>query len=162
MLRLSTLAFLAVVALPTVAQARTTESLPWSFSQVYRTTIRLVRVDLGCEITERDEDAGYLTFDYESSGRIHHGSIEVIPVEDDRGVRVIVQLTTLPSYVERMVLNRLERKLRDEIGEPRVAREPTPPAAPPAEPDEPAEAPDDDDEEPTHDASGDVPPGPYW
>jgi hypothetical protein len=158
---LSVLCFLAVIGLAATAEARTTEELPWTFSQVYRTTIRLVRVDLGCEITERDEDAGYLTFDYESSGRVHHGSIEVIATEDAAGVRVIVQLSTLPSYVERMVLNRLERKLRDEIGEPRVVREPAPPAAPPPEEREPDGEPDEDDE-PTHDASGEVPPGPYW
>ncbi len=162
-LRLSFAAACLALAVPAPAGARITETLPWTFTQVFRTSVRLVRVDLGCDITERDEDAGYLTFDYESSGRRHPGSIEIIPGEPGAGVRVIVQIPSLPTYVERMVVNRLERKLRDEIGEPpeRSAPTPEPPAAPPAEDDE-----DDEDapgpDEPTHDASGDVPPGPYW
>lgn len=161
-LRLTLVTATLVLALPLPAGARITETLPWTFTQVFRTSVRLVRVDLGCDITERDEDAGYLTFDYESSGRRHPGSIEIIPGEPGAGVRVIVQIPSLPTYVERMVVNRLERKLRDEIGEPPASRAPAPapPAAPPAEDDE--DEADPAPEEPTHDASGEVPPGPYW
>lgn len=163
---LTALGALLMLAPPAPASARITESLPWTFSQVFRTSVRLVRVDLGCDITERDEDAGYLTFDYESSGRLHHGSIEIVPGDAGTGVRVIVQIPTLPTYVERMVVNRLERKLRDEIGEPPAHRGPEAPRGPAAPPDDDAPAapdePDDDVEEPTHDASDEVPPGPYW
>lgn len=149
-----------VLGAPVPARARVSEALPWTFSQVFRTSVRLVRVDLGCAITERDEDAGYLTFDYESSGRLHHGSIEIVRGEEGAGVRVIVQLPTLPTYVERMVVNRLLRKLRDEVGEP--ARRAAPPAAaPPGTGDGEAPGSSDEPEEPTHDASHEVAPGPY-
>lgn len=108
--------------------ARVQEDLPWTLSQVFQSSIRLVRVDLGCAVTERDESAGFLLFEYESSGRVHHGSIEFALTTDRFGVeavRVVVQIPTLPTYVERMILNRLERKLRDEIGPPpRVRRAP--------------------------------------
>ncbi len=114
--------------MPTSALARVQEDLPWSYTQIFQSSIRLVRVDLGCTITERDEDAGFVLFEYESSGRVHHGSIEFAPTTDRYGVeavRVVVQIPTLPTYVERMILNRLERKLRDEIGPPpRVRRTP--------------------------------------
>ena len=153
---------LGALGAPAPASARITETLPWTFAQVFRTSVRLVRVDLGCDITERDEDAGYLTFDYESSGRLHHGSIEVIPGEPGAGVRVIVQIPTLPTYVERMVVNRLERKLRDEIGEPPARSAPPAPSEPVAPRDDDAPDDDDDSDEPTHDASDEVPPGPYW
>lgn len=110
-----------VIDPPSTALARVEEDLPWSYTQVFQGSIRLVRVDLGCTITERDADAGFVLFDYESSGRVHHGSIELSPTTARDGaevVRVVVQIPTLPSYVERMIVNRLERKLRDEIGEP--------------------------------------------
>ena len=149
----------SVVGAPAPASARITETLPWTFAQVFRTTVRLVRVDLGCAITERDEEAGYLTFDYESSGRVHHGSIEIVPGEPGDGVRIIVQLPTLPTYVERMVMNRLERKLRDEVGPPPARTPPAVPAPPPP----PEDAPDDDvADAPTRDGSAGIPPGPYW
>jgi hypothetical protein len=129
------LALASVVASPpSPAEARVEEDLPWSYTQVFQGSIRLVRVDLGCTITERDADAGFLLFDYESNGRTHHGSIELTPTRDRHGVevvRIVVQLPTLPSYVERMIVNRLERKLRTEVGEPpRVprARPPAPPS----------------------------------
>lgn len=138
------LALASVVAFPpSSVEARVEEDLPWSYTQVFQGSIRLVRVDLGCTITERDADAGFLLFDYESNGRTHHGSIELTPTRDRHGVevvRVVVQLPTLPSYVERMIVNRLERKLRTEVGEPpRPSR--ARPVAPPIEEDE-----DDEDE----------------
>lgn len=152
------LALASVVASPpSAALARVEEDLPWSYTQVFQGSIRLVRVDLGCTITERDADAGFLLFEYESSGRIHHGSIELSPTRDRHGVevvRVVVQIPTLPSYVERMIVNRLERKLRDEVGEPmRPARErPAPPVEDEGEGDEApeGEAPvEDEGEHPT-------------
>jgi hypothetical protein len=124
------LALSVVVNTPGSALARVEEDLPWSYTQVFQGSIRLVRVDLGCTITERDAEAGFLLFDYESSGRLHHGSIELSPTRARDGsevVRVVVQIPTLPSYVERMIVNRLERKLRDEIGEPLRPRAPAPP-----------------------------------
>jgi hypothetical protein len=136
-------------AVPSSASARVQEDLPWTFTQVFHSSIRLVRVDLGCTITERDADAGFLLFDYESSGRIHHGSIEFAVTNSRDGretIRVVVQLPTLPTYVERMIVTRLERKLRDEVGPPpRAERRPPPEEAPPeedeAEPAEPGESP---------------------
>jgi len=144
------LAAFCLFAVPSSASARVQEDLPWTYTQVFQSSIRLVRVDLGCAITERDSDAGFLLFDYESSGRIHHGSIEfaVTNTRDGREtIRVVVQLPTLPTYVERMIVTRLERKLRDEIGPPpRVVRRRPPevveaPEEGESEPAEPGEPP---------------------
>lgn len=123
---------LGLSLMPSSALARVQEDLSWSYTQIFQSSIRLVRVDLGCTITERDADAGFLLFEYESNGRTHHGSIELAPTTDRYGVeavRVVVQIPTLPTYVERMILNRLERKLRDEVGAPPRARR-APAAAP--------------------------------
>jgi hypothetical protein len=136
------LALFVAVTTPKSALARVEDDLPWSFTQVYQGSIRLVRVDLGCAITERDAEAGFLLFDYESNGRLHHGSIEMSPTTARDGtatVRVVVQIPTLPSYVERMILNRLTRKLRDEVGEPLRPARPRP--APPEEAPDEAEPP---------------------
>src|SRR5690348_1112683 len=74
---------------------------PYTFEQTFGSAFRLVRVDLGCKITEKDTDNGYLLFDYtspESGKRVHRGSVEV--VRGKQGARVSVQMPTLPRYHE--------------------------------------------------------------
>jgi hypothetical protein len=108
---------------------------PYSFEQTFGTALRLVRVDLGCKITEKDADGGYLIFDYvspESGKRVHRGSIEV--VRGKEGAHVAVQLPTLPRYHEQMIVDALARKLTSEHGEPQPHPKPAPPP-PPTEPD---------------------------
>ena len=106
---------------------------PYSFEQTFGTALRLLRVDLGCKITEKDVDGGYVLFDYtstESGKRVHRGSIEV--VRGKEGAHVSVQLPTLPRYHEQMIVDALARKLLAEHGEP-PSREKAPPPPPPDE-----------------------------
>lgn len=120
---------LALCLLPVGAQARQKGEVSYPFSSVWTTMVRLVRVDLGCEITEKDKDEGYVIFDYDDSGRKVPGTIEL--VRSKRGtletVSLVVQIPAMPSYVERMVIDRLERKLREEFGVPRQPAPATPP-----------------------------------
>ncbi len=105
------------------------ESL-YTFEQTFGTALRLLRVDLGCKITEKDVESGYLLFDYtsgESGKQVHHGSIEV--VRSRTGAHVSVQLTSLPRYHEQMIVDALARKLVAEHGEP-PARDKAPPPPP--------------------------------
>ena len=108
---------------------------PYAFEQTFGTALRLVRVDLGCKVTEKDADNGYLLFDYtssESGKQIHHGSVEL--VRSKRGTHVSVQLPSLPRYHEQMIVDALTRKLSAEHGEaPPRGKAPTP--APPADAD---------------------------
>jgi hypothetical protein len=148
---LSTLLALATVgggtlAAPGVAEARVSGEVTYTYAQTWQAAVRLVRVDLGCPITDRDEEMGFVLFEYQNAGRSYPGSLEVVRSTDERGVehiRVTVQVNAMPSYVERMIFDRLTRKLREDFGEARTPRRPpTPPAqpAPPAE-DPPAASP---------------------
>jgi hypothetical protein len=132
-------ALAVIIAAPGVARARVQDDFTYAWTQIWQAAIRLVRVDLGCPITDRDEDIGYLMFDYREAGREHHGSVELVRTTGSDGierVRAVVQIPSLPSYVERMILDRLTRKLREDFGDPpRRVRPPRapPPSAPPAE-----------------------------
>ncbi len=101
---------------------------PYTFEQTFGTALRLVRVDLGCKITEKDADNGYLLFDYtstESGKQVHHGSIEVVRTRP--GARVAVQLPSLPRYHEQMIVDALARKLAADHGDPPARDKRAPP-----------------------------------
>lgn len=133
----SIVAVLALLAPAAPAEARIVRDQPYSRETTWNTAIRLIRVDLGCPITERDVDNGYFTFDWRDGRRSVPGSIEVIPTQVDGrpGARVIVQIAAMPSYVEAMVLTRLSAKLRADFGEPAA---PPPRERPPERPREPS------------------------
>lgn len=126
------MAFLAGAA----AEARTVRDEPYAYETTWNAAIRMVRVDFGYAITERDLETGFFTFAYRENGRTIPASVELLHAEVDGrpGARVILQIPSMPAYVESMMLARLGRKLRTEFGEP-----PPPPArpAPPAAPSEP-------------------------
>ncbi|MBN8616854.1 MAG: hypothetical protein J0L92_40095 [Deltaproteobacteria bacterium] len=131
---------------PSRAEARVSGEIAYSYQQTWQATVRLLRVDLQCPITDRDEEMGFVLFEYTSQGRRYPGSVEVVRTTDARGeehVRVTVQVPAMPSYVERMVYDRLTRKLREDFGDVRTRRRPTPPEAPaePSEPSDPSEQP---------------------
>ncbi|APR87105.1 hypothetical protein A7982_12454 [Minicystis rosea] len=110
------------------ASANVAYDSPYSFEQTYGTALRLVRVDLGCKVTEKDMDSGYLLFEYtslESGKRAHRGSIEV--VRNRQGTHVAVQLPSLPRYHEQMIVDALARKLISEHGEPPRNKPASPP-----------------------------------
>lgn len=138
---------LALCCSPLSASARAKAEVIYPFASVWTTLVRLVRVDLGCTITEKDKDEGYVLFNYADAGRTVPGTIEL--VRSKRGpqeiISLVVQIPAMPSYVERMVIDRLERKLREELGAPMQLTPVTPvrPTSPPPEtPEEPPAATD--------------------
>ncbi|HBQ18094.1 MAG: hypothetical protein RLO52_43070 [Sandaracinaceae bacterium] len=129
------LGVLAPLGMTSTAAARTSDAYTYSFDQTWRAAVRLIAVDFRFPINDRDEDIGYILFQYQEGGRAHHGSLELVRSQDDNGtpvVRVVMQVNAMPSYVERHLLDRLRRKLTDEYGTPPPSRrpEPAPPAAP--------------------------------
>lgn len=124
-------ALLAPAAIATFAGdagASVVMTSPYTFEQTFGTAVRLIRVDLGLKITEKDMDAGYLLFEYtspESGKTVRAGSIEV--VRGKEGVHVAVQLPSLPRYHEQMILDSLTRKLASEHGDPPKKAKPAPP-----------------------------------
>ena len=113
------------------AQARRTDSHRYRYEQVWTAAVRLIRVDYGFNIRDKDRDIGYLLFDYQDHGRTYPGSLELVRTRNEH-VRVTLHVPSMPSYVERMLLDRLKRKLREELGQPL----PPPRRAPPEPPDE--------------------------
>jgi len=124
-------ALLVVAALlaPATSHAKKTEDFRHTYDQVWGAAIRLIRVDQGYAIKDRDESVGYFLFDYKDDGRVYPGSVELMRIEDQGGgpIRVMIQIPAMPSYIERMLLDKLERKLVHEYGEPAPPPPPTDP-----------------------------------
>ena len=90
--------------------------------------MRFFRIDEKVKIVEKDAEAGYLVFELTDDGKRFTGSAELIKDTDRRGrkvTRVILQIADRPAYQEQGMLDRLDRKLRDELGPP-----PAPPPPP--------------------------------
>ncbi len=108
----------ALVPIGTAAAKASFES-PYTLAQTYNAALRLVRVDLGLTVTEKDPSIAYVLFDYkstESGTRIVPGSIQML--DTGRAVKVVVQLGQMPRYHEQVVADALSKKLRDEYGDP--------------------------------------------
>ncbi len=122
---------LALLLTPGPAMARRATDLGYRYDQIWTAAVRLVRVDYGFNVTERDQELGFVMFEYVEAGQTFNGSIEVLRTADTLGrdrVRVVVVVQGQPEYVERMIMDRLERKLRGDYGAP-PRPEPAPPAA---------------------------------
>lgn len=136
-LRLGGLAAVLLSLTATTAEARTVRDEPYSMETTWNAAVRLVRIDMGMPILERDQEMGFFTFTYREGARSVQGSVEMVRTEVDGrpGARVIVQIPQMPTYVESLILTRLARKLRSEFGEPPppVVRRPAPPPAGPPE-----------------------------
>ncbi len=126
---------------PATGQAKKTEDFRHSYEQVWGAAIRLIRVDQGYPIKDRDPEVGYFLFDYRDDGRMYPGSVELVRIEDEGGgpIRAVVQIPAMPSYIERMLLDKLKKKLMDEYGEPLPPppKKHKPDEAPPSEAEEP-------------------------
>ena len=131
---------LALLLATGVAEARSEKTLAYPRDQAWPAAVRFIRVDAKLKITEKDADAGYVIFELREENRTFRGSLEVIDtVKDGRHVvRFVMQIEDRPEWLEIEMLNKLERKLRAELGSP--APEPTPkpaPATPPPKKEEP-------------------------
>jgi len=128
---LAALLAFGIVALPGApASAKSAYDSAYGFDRTWNAGLRLVRVDLGLKVTEKDDANGYLLFDYkspESGMKAVRGSMEFIKGKDG-AVRVVVQISQMPGYHEQVLVDHLQRKLRTEYGDP--PRKPPMPSAP--------------------------------
>ncbi len=113
----------AVVLLMSVgntAFARIDREMTYRASMVWNSAVRFVRVDQRYEVVERDKEAGYLLFKFEDNGRKYHASLELIPIEKNnkRLLKLSLRIEGMPRYIEMMLLDRFEKKLREEYGSP--------------------------------------------
>ncbi len=128
MVRLAALVVALTFAVPSTGLARRSDTHAYRMDQMWSTVVRLLRVDYGFSIRDRDREIGYLLFDYPHGNRTVPGSIELVEVEEGGRpqVRVTLSIPAMPGYVERMILDRFTRKLREDHGQPMLAprREP--------------------------------------
>lgn len=115
------------------AEARSTFDSAYGFDRTYNAALRLVRLDMGLKVTEKDDKSGYFVFDYrstDSGNKLSTGSIEFVrSPEVDAPVRVVVQLPQMPRYHEQVLVDSLIRKMHQDYGDP-PERPKQPPAAP--------------------------------
>lgn len=115
------------------ADAKSTYESPYGYDRTWTAAVRMVVVDDGWKVTEKDKGNGYLVFDYKSpgDGKVSPGTLELVRgSEDDDPVSVLAQLPQMPSYHEQLLLDALASKMRKEYGAPPVHkhRAPTPPS----------------------------------
>jgi hypothetical protein len=118
------------------AEAEVTYDSAYGFERTWNSALRLVRVDMGCKITEKDDQSGYLMFEYhpaDGGKKVSTGTMQFIRSHDKNGpVRLVIQLPQMPRYHEQVLLDALIRKMRAEYGEPPQPKPADPPAPPPA------------------------------
>lgn len=101
------------------ASARTAFQNSYTLEQNYSAALRMIRVDMGLKITEKDPEAAYIMFEYKSSeggNKVSPGSIEMVPQSSQ--IQVVVQLPQMPQYHEEVMANSLKKKLQHDYGDP--------------------------------------------
>jgi len=119
---------LALLLASNTAYARSEKTLAYPRDPAWAAAVRFVRVDAGLKVIEKDNDAGYVIFEYSEDKKTFRGSLEVIEVVKDgrKLVRFVMTIEDRPSWVEIELLTKLERKLRAELGTPAPAPTPKP------------------------------------
>jgi hypothetical protein len=111
----------AIAMATTGAEAKSSYESPYGYERTWNAALRLVRVDNGWKINEKDETNGYLLFDYAApqSSKATPGSLELVRGRDsENAVSVLVQLPQMPHYHEQVILDALASKMRREYGDP--------------------------------------------
>ncbi|HET9622482.1 MAG TPA: hypothetical protein VFP84_14015 [Kofleriaceae bacterium] len=132
------------------AFARSEKTLAYPRDQAWPTAVRFLVVDEHVKVTEKDAEAGFVTFELRDEGKTFRGALEVVNVvRDGRSeVRFVLQIEDRPSWLEIAMLRRLEAKLHVELGAPAPA------------PDAPPEPPRDDKKDEKKDDKKDTRPAP--
>jgi hypothetical protein len=119
----------------TLAHADTAHTVAYPYERVWPAAVRFLRVDLKLKIVEKDADSGYVLFELVDDGKTFQGALQLSRAKDpDRreATRLALKISGRPSYVEDELLLKLERKLKDELGDPAPALPaPLPPDAGP-------------------------------
>jgi hypothetical protein len=112
---------IALLSATIMASATATYESHYGYERTWNAAVRLVRVDNGWKVTEKDDANGYLLFEYRSSESLKStsGSFELArglgPAEP---VRVVVRLSQMPRYHEQVLIDALAAKMAREYGPP--------------------------------------------
>jgi hypothetical protein len=112
-----------VVGYSATSQARTERTLSYDVTKVWGTAVRFLRVDAGVTVIEKDPAAGYVLFSITEGKQTFRGSLEMFAIEQDgrNATRFVIQIVDRPSYMEMAMIEKLQQKLRDELGSPAPA-----------------------------------------
>jgi hypothetical protein len=122
------------IAAPGAADAKSAYESPYGYERTWNAALRLVRVDNGWKVTEKEEASGYILFEYRppDAAKPSPGSVELVkPRDADGPVSVLIQLPQMPHYHEQVLLDGLSSKMRREYGDPPAKRREQPPPEPP-------------------------------
>jgi hypothetical protein len=124
----SALAAAVLLSVAPGADAKSAYESSYGYERTWNAALRLVRVDNGWKVTEKDETSGYLLFEYRSpeSSKATPGSLELVRRRDADAVSVLAQLPQMPHYHEQVLLDALAAKMRREYGDPPERRKPAP------------------------------------
>jgi len=118
----ATAGLFATVTFVAPALAKSKRTASYKYERVWPAAVRHLRVTEGFKITEKDVEAGYVIFEFEDDGKTWNGAFELIRATDFAGRDAVDMRLTMagrPSYMELGVLDRLLRRLREELGSPR-------------------------------------------
>jgi hypothetical protein len=125
----------AILFTGAIATAKSDYASPYGYDKTWNAALRMVRVDLGFKVLEKDEANGYLLFEYrspESGPKATNASFEFVrPAGGAGDVKVVAQIVAMPRYHEQVLLDDLTKKMHDDYGDPPAARKEAPPAPPP-------------------------------
>ncbi len=109
-----------VLAMSATALGKTGDSIVMGYDKVWSAAVRLIRVDRGWELIDKDKEAGYILFKFAGDNAITcRSSVELVK-ESTKGskegsrVKVIVGIPCGSSLEEHGVLTDLFRKVREE------------------------------------------------
>lgn len=105
--------------------------LSYPFKQVWPTAIRYLKVDRKYKLTDKDQDAGYIMFEFpHGPNGTGAGSLELLPSKDASGrdaVKVMISTSNGPAHLPHTLGEGLTAKIKNERGQPA----PPPPSSPP-------------------------------
>ena len=112
-----------LVGLAPAAHAKSNKRLGYRFDTVWSSAVRLIRVDRGYTLKDKDKENGFILFVFPGSGAVKAcpASMELVRVRGQSGeplIQVQLNIAHQPSYVEIHLLDTLERKLQQEQGPP--------------------------------------------
>ena len=130
---------LATILPSVTAQARLTIDSYYGFDRTYNSALRLVRVDMGLKVTEKDDKTGYFVFDYKSTdtgNKVSSGSFEFVRSSESDGPVLRRPPASTDAAIRRAGAHRRVRsQRRQEYGDPpeRLKPKAPPPAPPPGD-----------------------------
>jgi len=137
--RTRALCTLTTLLAPSLAFGKAQLELGYSIEEIFSTSVRYVRVDRGCKVTDKDGDAAFVMFECKvDETHTSRGAIEIMrsQLHGKDSMRLQASLPDEGHGAELRLVELIERKLREERGTTPSAPTKAPPAAPapPAEP----------------------------